>query len=250
MTDLPIPIPQDFSASVKEDQKISQGDPIATKKDTSSDLVIDVSADLQVDPKRSASTLVKRPGDRVEVGDLLAKKSSVFGSREIRSKVEGTIVKFDDELGKLVIRVSGQATAESANKIISPVDGVVSSVGDGKVILKTDKETILAEEASGGQAVGEVKFFEKDVLMADLDDKVSGLILIGRSFDREAIAKAIGLGAAGIIAEKIEASSFENLREKMITTPVLKVKEESYKKLIRKSGKLIADAEKKLIVKL
>jgi len=258
MTNLPIPIPSGFQISVKPSQKVSAGDTIAAKEDYSSDLVINVASDLDIKPEKTSHTLVKKPGDRIEAGDLIAKKGGMLGSREIHSKVAGTIVKFDEREGTLTIRTQGVLDEDSEIKITSPVDGSVETCDNSKVVLKTDKEAVLAVEGSGENAFGEYEVFDQnEVLATDVDDKVSGKILIAKSFNREAIAKAIGLRAIALIAQDIREIDFENLKEKMIKTPVLRVSSENYKKLIHKGGppsarqgKIIADAKNLVIVRV
>lgn len=257
MTLLPIPIPQGFKISAKLGQKISADDTIAIKEDDSSDLLINVSQDLGIEPKKVAHSLSKKPGERIEVGDLIAKKGGILGSREIHSKVAGTIVKLDEEEGTLTIRTQGTIDEDSEIKITSPVDGTVDEVESDKVAIKTEKEAILAIEGTGENAFGEFEFFEEEPKAADLDDKVFGKILIARSFNRETIAKAIGLGAIAIIASEIRSIDFENLKEKLIKTPVLRVNPENFRKIAHRGtvpagrqGKIIADAKNLVIIKL
>lgn len=251
MTTLPIPIPQGFKVSVKTSQKVSVGDTIATKEDYSSDLVINVVSDLDIEPKKASHALAKKPGDRIEVGDLIAKKGGMLGSREIHSKVAGTIVKFDEGEGTLTIRTQGALDEDSEIKITSPVDGTIETCDNSKVVINSDKEAVLAEEASGENAFGELEFFDQDeVEVKDLNALVGGKVLIAKSFNREAIAKAMGLGAIALIAQEVRDIDFENLKEKMIKTPVLKVSSESYRKLIKRGGKIIVDAKNLVIIKL
>lgn len=251
MTLLPIPIPQGFKISVKDSQKVSVGDTIAAKEDYSSDLVINVYSDLDIEPKNTFHALVKKPGDRINVGDLIAKKGGMLGSREIHSKVAGTIVKFDDSDGTLTIRTQGALDEDSEIKITSPVDGTIQSCDNDKVVINSDKEAILAEAASGENAFGEFEVFDQDEVEAkDLDALVGGKVLIAKSFNREAIAKAMGLRAIALIAQEVRDIDFENLKEKMIKVPVLKVSPESFKQITRKGGKIIADAKNLVIIKL
>lgn len=253
MTNLPIPIPQGFNIVVKADQKISSGDVIAISEDASSDLSINVAADLEIDPKKVAQTLSKKPGDRIEEGDLIAKKGGILGSKEIHSKVSGTFVKLNEEDGTIVVRTDGALDENSQVNISSPVDGSIVSCDNDKVVLKTDKEAILATEASGENAFGETLVFERgEVEAKDIDDKVAGKIVVAKMFSRDACAKAMGLGTLGLIAEKIGGEYIESLREKKVKIPVLILTSENYKKLAQKksAGKIIADAKNLVVIKL
>ncbi len=250
MTDLSVPIPAGYKSLVKEQQKVSQGDPLA-QAESSQNMVIPIAKDLETDSRKAGKMLTKKPGDRIEAGSILAKSGGMFGSREIRSKVSGTIVKYDPENGELLIVGEGGGAGNDTGSILSPIDGEVILCDNSKVVLKTDKEAILATEGAGEESVGEALSGKDDLLeVSEIDQSVSGKILVARKFEREAISKAIGLGVLGIIGEEIEETIFENLRAKKIKTPVLKVNQETFKKLFKKHGKLMIDGVNKLIVRL
>lgn len=251
MTSLPVPIPSGYTLSVKLDQKVSAGDVLATKESSSSEIAIEISQSLGLSGKDGLKTLLKNPGDRVEEGDVLARKGGMMGSREIRSKVSGTAIKYEEESGRLFIRTADEVSESGVSEIISPVDGTISVCDNDKVVLKTDREAILAEEGSGDTGVGEIYYVEgKEIDAFKIDSKVNSKILLGEKLSRDAIAKAIGLYASGVISQEIEDLDFQNLREKMIKTPVLRVSEENFAKIVKKSGKFMIDGNKKLIIKL
>jgi hypothetical protein len=253
MSLLPVPIPSGYIISVKVDQKISQGDIIASSENqnTSSDLVIEIAKDLEADPKKISKIVIKNLGDRIEIGDIIAKKGGVFGSSEVRSKVSGTLTKLDEDNGTITIKTSQASVQDIAKNIISPVDGEVSVCDNDKVVLKTDKEAILAEASSGETSFGEALYLEKgEPEIHDIEGVVSGKILIAKVIDREVISKAIGLGAVGIIGQEISDVTLENLRSKKINTPVLRVSEENFKKIAKKNEKIMLDSINSIIIKL
>ena len=251
MTSLPIPIPSGYKISVKVDQKVSQGDIIATSEEIApQDLIVEIAKDLGVDPKNSKKFIIKKPGERIEISDLIARKVGMFGTREIRSKVSGTIVNFDSANGSISIRSDQEQPLDNKTNITSPVDGKVSLCDNDKVVIDTDKEAILAQASSGETSFGDVWYSEKDLESSELSEEVSGKILVTKILSRELIAKAMGLSAAGLIAQEISEETFENLKSKKIKTPVLKVSGENFKKLAKKNEKLMLDSENLVIIKL
>lgn len=248
MISLPIPIPQGYNIKVKVGDKIKEGDVIAESEISESDFAVDIASQLSVNPKKTSKYLLKKPGDRIKVGDLIAKKGGVFGSREIEAQIEGTAVRFEEDSGTLFIR--SDKNKDLASQLKSPVEGTVTVCDNAKIVLKTEQEGIAAVAGSGESISGEVHFIEDpNVDPYDLEASIKGKIVVGKFFTREAFAKSIGLGVIGVIAHEDSGIDFENLSSKNINTCVVTVNEEGFKK-VPKKGKLGIDPEKKLIIKL
>jgi len=296
----------DFVPKVKTGDDVVSGQVIATKKPASlasqpacqaeqggqgesvaggergKDIEVDVAEVLDIKPGEAVKFILKRPGDRIEEGGLIAAKKGVLGigGKGIRSKVSGTVFKIDEDLGILYIRVNqsrldplqpaspnrGERRGSSDRKkykeedIFSPVDGVVELCDNKKIAIKTDKDAILADKVSGkGIVWAETILLGKDgvdpdsigVDPSDLNEKIRGKIILGRFFQREAISKALGIGALGIISQNISDEELEDLRKKNIDTPIFIINEENFEELVKYNGKKIyADAEKSVIIPL
>lgn len=258
MSLLSIPL-NDFIPKVKTGDGVVSGQVIATKKGKGKDIEINVAETLDIKPGEAVKFILKRPGDRVEKGGLIAAKKGTFGigGKGIRSKVYGTVYKTDKDLGILYVRVRREDEEED---IFSPVDGVVELCDNKKIAIKTDKDAILADKVSGNGIVSaEMVLLGKDEVDPDsievdpseINGKIRGKIILGRFFQREAISKAFGIGALGIISQNISDEEFEDLRKKNINTPIFIINEEDFKKLVKYNGKKIyADAQKCLVIPL
>ncbi len=250
-----------FISKVKTGDTVVSGQVIATKKGRRKDIVINVAETLGIKPGEAAKFILKRPGDRVEEGKLIAAKKGTLGigGKGIISKVTGTVFKIDENLGVLYIRAnhvqfdaaSSASQDEGEEDIFSPIDGVVELCDNKKIAIKTDKVAILADKVSGiGIVWAETILLGKDeVDPSDINGKIRGKIILGRFFQKEAIAKAIGIGALGIISQNISEEELEDLMKKNINTPIFIINEENFEKLLKYKGKKIyADAEKSIII--
>jgi len=259
-----------FVPKVKTGDDVVSGQVIATKKGRGKDIEINVAETLNIKPGEVVKFILKRPGDRVEEGGLIAAKKGTLGigGKGIISKVTGTVLKIDEDLGIVYIR-SSQTRLDSASSarqeegeedIFSPVDGVVELCDNKKIAIKTHKDAILADKVSGKGIVwaqtillgkAEVDPDSIGVDPSDLNGKIRGKIILGRFFQREAISKALGIGALGIISQNISDEELEDLRKKNIDTPIFIINEENFEKLVKYNGKKIyADAQNCVIIPL
>jgi hypothetical protein len=236
MTLLPILLPEGFSLKVSVGDKIAAGQVLAEGQGKPQEEIIHLAQRLKLVPQKAIQSLKKNLGDSVSVGEVLAAKKSLLSSKQIISKFSGIIIRIDETSGDLVIRISGGAqTPKSLN---SPVAGTVQSFDNGKVVLKTDKETILALDGVGGESEGKIEYLA-DSDETKLDAQIKGKILLTKAIDRVYVFKTIGLEAVGIITEDLEDVDFIDLEEKHIRMPILQVSEEDFKKLIKESQKNI-----------
>jgi hypothetical protein len=234
MTLLPILLSEGFSLKVSAGDKVAAGQVIAEGQTSVQEETLHLAHDLKLVPQKALKTLKKNLGDSVSVGEVLATKKTLLSSKQIVSKFSGIIARIDAESGDVVIRVTGGT--QNLKTIVSPVDGVVDLVDNGKVILKTDKETLMAVDGIGLEAEGEIEYLP-DSDETKLGVEVKGKILLTKSIDKVYVFKTIGLEAAGIITENLEDIDFVDLEEKRVRMPILEVSEEDFKKLTKVGAK-------------
>lgn len=252
MTLLSILLKVGFAPKVKTGNDIVAGQVIA-EKTLENDEKGDLPKLLGVSPQKVPRYLTKRPGDRVEKGTIVAFKKGALGigAKKVASPITGTILKFDEETGFIYIR-GGRKDAQTEN-LFSPVDGVVELCNNKKIVIKTNKDAILADRVCGkGIIQGQLVLIGKEeVDSQDLDGEIGGKIILGKFFAREAISKSFGIGALGIISQNISDEELEDLMKKNINTPVFIINEENFGKLSKYKGKKIyADVEKSVIIPL
>ncbi len=232
MTSLSINLPQGFISKVKVGEKVVSGQVIAGKNIVGVDHEINLFNVLQIDPAHAGKILVKRAGDKVSEGSVVAIKKGTLsiGARRAVSPVAGTIFKFDEDSGILTIRSTEEAKIED---IFSPVDGEVELCDNEKIVLKTTEEVFVAQDAIGQGNISGTLLFLKDETVegSDIKSDVKGKIVAGKILTREALAKSLGLGAQGLIAQKIMGEDLEDLRKRLIGTPIFIVEEKDFEKI-------------------
>jgi hypothetical protein len=249
---LPILLPEGFAPKVSVNDKLTAGQIIAEKSQKGIEEVIHVSKIFNISPNQVAKVLKKNLGDSVSKGDVVASKKGPLrlGTKKIISEFSGTIFKIDEDTGDVLIHTS--SGDKNIIKIISPVDGTVNFCNNDKIVVKTDKEAIIATKATGEEIKGELFVIEdKDIDFNEVPKEVLKKIVLGNKFEKGSIFKALGLGALGIIGVEIRESDFEDLEEKGIKSPVLQVEEKDFQKLAKlKNKEIYLDPENKSIVVL
>jgi len=231
---LPILLPEGFSLKVSVGDKIAAGQVLAEGQEKGHEEIVHLAHELKLVPQKAIKALKKNLGDSISAGEVLAVNKSLLSSAKIISEFSGIIIRVDETSGDLIIRVSGGG--QNLKTLNSPVAGVVDSCDSQKVVLKTDKEVILALDGIGGEAEGAIEYLA-DSDETKLDAEIKGKILLTKGIDRVYVFKTIGLEAAGIITERLEGIDFVDLEEKNVKMPVLEVSEEDFKKLIKERQK-------------
>lgn len=237
MTLLPINLSEGFIAKIAVNDKLKTGDVIAERKGKSKEDIIHFSSDYKIPPNKIHKVLKKNLGDSIKEGSVLAIKKKLFGGEKIISKISGTIVKIDEEKGDIYVKTLNENDSEN-EQLLSPVDGVVEICNNEKIVIKTDKDVILAEDSLGGEASGEILYFA-NFLENELNSSIAGKVALVKTLDKVSFYKIMGLDAAGIITQEIEDTDFIDLTEKRITTPVMNVTDEDFKKIVKKDGKKV-----------
>ncbi|HVZ59046.1 MAG TPA: hypothetical protein VG935_04825, partial [Patescibacteria group bacterium] len=243
MTSLPISIPAGFTIVVKKGDKINLGQVLATASDhkvshtrattsqtSGRELIIDFSEALNQPGDTGRKYLLKGPGDSVKKGDLLAVKKKGFKKEEIRSEIDGIIVRFERDTGKLVLQTAdGQAldtesTARERKDITSPLAGEVTLCDNEKIVIETDSKTLVGSEGRGGTGQGKIIVLTPDddqkmVSGTQITKDTIGKILLLPDIDKEAVAKAAAIGVAGILATKPSEELFSYMESRKIELP-------------------------------
>jgi hypothetical protein len=164
---------------------------------------VNVANALGVEPEDIGDFMLKKVGDPVKQGEILAEYRSFFGlfKHTVTSPVDATV--------EMISTVTGQVTLREPPipiQVDAYIDGVVEEVLPKEgVIIKTEGAFIQGIFGVGGETQGVIRVAvdgPDDVLEAShivADDK--GKIVIGGSLvSAEAIKKAGEVGARGIVA--------------------------------------------------
>ena len=119
MTSLPISLHDGFTPSVQTGDFIIVGQVIASKTGSDEE-IINIPQQLSISRSSAKKVIKKNPGDKVEKGEIIARKKSLLGTKSItlRSAVSGTVTRYERDSGSLVIK-TGLTTSSEPENIIS-----------------------------------------------------------------------------------------------------------------------------------
>ncbi len=163
---------------------------------------INVANILGIPPEDIMHHMLRKEGELVKQGEVIAKSKSFFGlfTSECKSKNEGSVESISSITGQVLIRGN-------------PIPVEIKAYLDGDVVEVFEKEGVAVSTwgsfiqgifGIGGETHGEIKIVVKDnteVLTDALIDKnCQGKVVVGGSLvTAEALKKAISLGAKGIV---------------------------------------------------
>jgi len=193
---------------LKGDVKVREGelvkaDQIVAHTDLPGNIFpVNVANFLNVDPSELDDFMVKKEGDFINQGDILAETKGIFGlfKSSVASPVEGVLDSYSKVTGQAIIR-----EAPIPVNISAYIDGKVSEViPEEGVVLQTTAAFVQGIFGIGGERRGPLKILTKNSglpLTEDLiDESCKGKVLVGGSFlTLNAFKKAEKMGAEGII---------------------------------------------------
>lgn len=149
--------------------------------------LFNLALELGVSPRKVITNLVKKIGDEISKGEIIAFKKTLFGQKTVKAPISGVLKSLSDDTGK--IEISWQ---EGKIQKFSPVTGVV---------LKLDKESVeieyQAELISGilgkGTKYSKLKILSgenEDVDMFSIKQFDKTKILVGYRWNKESFKKA------------------------------------------------------------
>lgn len=158
---------------------------------------------LSMPPKDVLECVLKKEGDRVEEGEVLARTKGLFGMfrSEYESKVSGTIETISGITGQMIVRgvaLPVQVLAYLSGEVTEVIEG-------GGCVIESEVAFIQGIFGIGGEAYGTIRMACSDCdeeLTADLiGADMKGCIVVGggRMHDT-AIERACEVGASAVIS--------------------------------------------------
>ncbi|UCD76612.1 MAG: hypothetical protein JSV91_06740 [Phycisphaerales bacterium] len=169
---------------------------------------------LSMPPEDVVECMLKQEGDRIEVGEPLARTKGIFGAFKTtyRSKHEGTIETVSATTGQVIIR--GEPIPVQVKAYLKGT--VTGTVPDEGVVIEADVTFVQGIFGVGGEAYGPIKVAavsHEQELVADMITKdMAGCVIIGGGrVWHEAIEKAIDVGAAAVVAGGIDDQDLKEI---------------------------------------
>ena len=163
---------------------------------------INVANILGIPPEDIMDCMMKKEGEKVKQGEVIAKSKSFFGlfSSECKTKTDGSVESISSVTGQVLIRGN-------------PIPVEIKAYLEGEVVEVFEKEGVAVSTwgsfiqgifGIGGETHGEIKVVTKDnteILTDKLIDKnCKDKVVVGGSLvTADAIKKAISLGSKGIV---------------------------------------------------
>ncbi|MBL7107682.1 MAG: hypothetical protein ISS38_00025 [Candidatus Cloacimonetes bacterium] len=200
-------LPLKGNVVVKKDDKVKADDVVA-RTDLPGDVTsLNVGTKLGVQPSDVPGKMLKKLGDKIKKGEVIALSKAFFGlfKSKVISPFDGTIENISSITGQVLLREPPVPI-----EIKAFIDGIISKVYENEgVEIENKSAYVQGIFGIGGEITGEIKVavkFPKDALTPDLiDDSFQDKIIIGGSFVTfSAIQKALKVKAKGIVVGGID----------------------------------------------
>lgn len=160
---------------------------------------------LHIAPSRVLSFLKKRVGEEVHMGDTIAEKRGFLHALTVKSPITGILKEVDLTRGTLTLSKNPKGTHSGQNQeeLISPVSGKILRVTNAYIEIETEGQLYKLQKGGGEGVLGELFYFvHEEIDMFDVDENVSGKIVVCSTFGDDILTKLDVLEAKGIIFQK------------------------------------------------
>jgi hypothetical protein len=158
---------------------------------------------LSVSPGDVPECMLKREGDRIEIGETLARSKGVFGffKTEYKAKVAGTLESVSNVTGQLIVR-GAPRPIEVAAFLAGEVVEVIPNEG---VVIQADVTFVQGIFGIGGEAYGPIRMACKgpgeELTPQHIQNDMQGTVVVGGArMTGDAVRKAIQVGAAAVVS--------------------------------------------------
>lgn len=175
---------------------------------------LNISNMLSMPPGEVPECMLKKQGERIKIGEALARTKGIFGmfKNEYKSKVEGTIETISPVTGQVIIRgepLPIQVEAYLAGKVIEiiPREGV---------IIEADVAFVQGIFGIGGEAHGPIKLackkHDQELSSILIHPEMKGCVIVGGArITEDGVKKAIQIGASAIVSGGIDDHDLKSI---------------------------------------
>ncbi len=162
---------------------------------------------LSMPPADVPECCVVKEGDKVEVGDVLARTKGIFGffKKECNCKDTGTIETISGVTGQMILR----GPQHPVNVLAFLPGKVVEVIEDQGVVIESEVSFVQGIFGIGGETFGTIKMAchspDERLTANHIKPEMKGCVIIGGSrMTAEAISKAVEVGIEGIVSGGID----------------------------------------------
>ncbi len=164
---------------------------------------INLSNLLSLSPSEVKESLLKKMGDQIEIGDIIARSKGIFGflKQEYASKVAGKLESVSDVTGQVILR--GKPLPIQVQAFLS--GEVVEVFPNEGVAIEAEVSYVQGIFGIGGEAYGQIKMVcqshSEELTEFSITDEMQGMIIIGGArMTGAAVRKAIDVGVAAVVS--------------------------------------------------
>lgn len=173
--------------------------------------LIKIAHNLGVGAKDVNKCLLRKIGDRIYRGEIIARKKNILGlgKKEIHSPADGVITEIDAN-GDIIVKFLPIPV-----RLVAGASGVITRFGQDSIFLKTTGTQIKGYAGDGRERDGLIKIIAQPnefIIPQKITGGCGGKILVGGSLlERSAIEKAVTIGVHGIVVGGINHRDFLSL---------------------------------------
>lgn len=186
-------IPKNGKIFVNENETVVQGSALAEGREEGEKRHFSIAKIFKTAPSQVFKFLVKKLGDRVKKGEVLAKKESLLGRMILRSPFDGRLAEISEILGEITL-----VREENKAVVKSPVSGRIKEIGNEEIKIEFKGVVFEGKRGGGEKVFGEIENLPTDVGVLALSNRIAQKILASQSFSPEVLAKAWALEAAAV----------------------------------------------------
>ncbi len=187
----------------KEGDKVNYSDVIARTEISGDPEIVKISMVMGLEPEDTPKYMLKKIGETVEKGELLAFYKALFGliKKQIKAPVSGTLESFSEVTGQAIIR-GAPIPVEVDAYIPGTVIDVMPREG---AIIETHAAFIQGIFGIGGEVHGDIQVLTSnntEVLDADMikPEHKSKILIGGNRVTLDALKKAVQIGVSAIVS--------------------------------------------------
>ncbi len=197
---------------VKEGDVVSPSDIVGEVKPSAGFHLANIAALLSTSPTKTAPYILRKVGDRIFKGEILAEKKKILQNESSKAyaTVDGIIENINTQNGTILIKIT-----KKQEFIPAGVWGTVKTITSESVSIETALIQFNAKVGRGFSREGGIHILanqNESIKEFALKPEHTGKILIGgTSISKEVIAKAISLGIIGIVTGGIDLKDLQSI---------------------------------------
>ncbi len=198
-------------ATVKVGQMVTDTEIIAHCEISAGQRLIKIAHELGVRGKEVHKYLIRKIGDRIYEGEIIARKKGMLGvgKKEIKTPVDGIITEIDDR-GDVILKFLPKPV-----RLLAGASGQIKEITDAKISISTVGTSIYGFVSIGKDREGIISVIggpKEFIIPSKINSDAKGKILVGGALlEKSALEKAVTLGVEGVITGGMNFRDFDVL---------------------------------------